>query len=204
MTLVRALVAVPLVLALTATGRAHAESGTPPQAEGSGALDALLSPEVTVRVGALFPMFLIYEIPGPMVGLTLGWPMNEHLQVIGRVEAGAVFFEGAQRYMGTLGAGFRATPWPRWPVSPWLQVGLGTTGYVERIGIVLPERVATAVDVGGLLTADVALGARIAERWELGVGWDHIVWPLPYYEVYTGTESQPYRGNAMAWIGVHL
>lgn len=195
----RPLVAVPLVLALTVADRAHAGDDVAPR-EGSGPW----SPGVTLRLGAVLPVFVIYEFPGPMAGVTLGWRVSERTQVVARGELGALFFQGAQRYLGTLGAGARFSPVPRWVVSPWVQLGLGATGYLERISIELPERAVRSTDLGGLLVANLSIGTRIAQRWEFGVGWDHIVWPLPYYNVYKGSESLPYRGNIMAWLGVQL
>lgn len=198
------LVAGLLVAASALAGPAHAQDETSnPKAEG-GWLQALGSPDITLRTGVVLPVFLIYELPGPLLGLTLEWPTSEHVHVVARAELGATFFDGSQRYLGKLGAGARLTPWPGALVSPWVQLGLGTTGYVERIGVVLPERVASATDVGVLLTADAAIGARFGRRWEIGLSWDHIIWPLPYYEVYSGAESLPNRGTAVLWLGMAL
>ena len=149
-------------------------------------------------------MFLIYENPGPLAGVSVGWRAAKHIDLVARGEFGALFFDGIQRYLGKLGAGARFSPWPRSPVSPWVQIGLGTTAHVERAGVVLPERTVSGTDVGAVFTADVAIGVRIVQRLEIGVGWDHIVVPWSYYDVYTGTESLPNRGYAMAWLGVKL
>ncbi|MBX3198948.1 MAG: hypothetical protein KF850_35570 [Labilithrix sp.] len=162
------------------------------------------SPEVTLRAGAVFPMFLIYENPGPLVGVTLGWRLARPLQLVARGEAGALFFDGIQRYQAKLGAGVRLMPWPRAPMSPWVQLGLGTTAHAERASVVLPERTASATELGAVITADAAVGVRIAQRIEIGLGWDHIIVPWSYYNVYTGNESDPHRGYALAWFGVKL
>jgi len=210
----RSFAALAWVLATTATEPASAETGSAERASmedgsaelerGGGALEALGAPHATLRVGVLLPMFLIYELPGPLAGVALEWPISERLGVVARGELGALFFDGSQRYVGKLGVGIRVAPWPRSPVAPWALLGLGAAGYAERISVVLPERVASATDLGGSLTADLAVGVHFLQRWELGVGWDHIIWPLPYYETYQGTESLPNRGTALVWLGVQL
>jgi hypothetical protein len=192
----RFLLAVLWGLSLMGARRAHAEPG--PSESGKDA------PEVTLRAGVVFPMFLIYEIPGPLAGVTVGWRPGRHLQLVARGEAGALFFDGAQRYLAKVGAGVRASPWPNAPVSPWLQLGLGATGHVEHVSMVLPERKVSTTDFGVEVTADVAIGVRILRRFEFGVGWDHILLPTSYYQVYTGSESVPNRGYASAWLGVKL
>ncbi|WP_158513106.1 hypothetical protein [Myxococcus hansupus] len=149
-------------------------------------------------------MFLIYEIPGPLVGVTVGWQLGRHFQLVAQGEVGAVFFDGAQRYLTKVGGGIRASPWPNSPVSPWLQLGGGATGHVERVSLVLPQRTVSATDFGAELTADIAIGVRISHRLDVGVGWDHIVLPASFYKVYTGSESLPNRGYATAWLGVKL
>ncbi|MCP3063675.1 hypothetical protein LXT21_33365 [Myxococcus sp. K38C18041901] len=68
----------------------------------------------------------------------------------------------------------------------------------------LLQRTASATDFGAVLSADAAIGVRILQRFEFGVGWDHIVLPTSYYKVYTGSESVPNRGYASAWLGVAL
>jgi hypothetical protein len=128
--------------------------------------------------------------------------MSERTQVVASADTGMLLASGARRYLGSLGVGVRVSPWRRGPL--WVQLGLGTTGYVERIGVVLPERMVSATDVGAVLTGDLAVGVRIVQRWEVAVGYDHIVWPLPYYKVYAGSESLPFRGAGMVWIGRQL
>ncbi|MBX3219048.1 MAG: hypothetical protein KF795_00935 [Labilithrix sp.] len=200
-TLGRLLFALPLLLGMGLTRQAHAEADSPQR---SGRLDVLRSPEVTVRAGAVFPMFLIYENPGPLAGVTLGWRLAQRLELVARGEAGALFFDGIQRYQAKLGVGVRLMPWPKWPVSPWVQLGVGTTAHAERVGVVLPERTASATDFGAVVTADASLGVRIVQRFEVGLGWDHIVVPWSYYSVYMGNEADPHRGYALAWFGVKL
>lgn len=170
---------------------------------GEGAI-AKRTPEVTLRAGAVLPMFVIYEFPGPLAGVTVAWPLGRHLQVAARAEVGALFFQGAQRYVGKIGPGLRVSPWATAIVSPWAQIGLGTTAHLERITVVLPQRTASATDVDAVVTADIALGVRVHQRFEFSVGWDHIVLPWSYYRVYTGTESLPNRGYLTASIGWRL
>lgn len=83
----RSLVAVPLVLSLVLARHAHAE----PEHTESDANDGksapatdTRSPEVTLRGGAIFPMFLIYEFPGPLAGVTVGWQLGRHFQLTAR------------------------------------------------------------------------------------------------------------------------
>lgn len=169
-------------------------------AHGADANPDLRSPEITVSVGAVLPVFVVYEFPGPWASVSAAWKLHPHAQLVASADLGVMFASGARRYIGSMGAGIRVAPWRN---GPWAQLGLGTMGFVERIGILLPERTVTATDVGVKLTADLALGARVG-AWEFAVGWDHFIVPLHYYEHYTGDESLPYRGNFMAWFGRQL
>lgn len=164
---------------------------------------------ITVNLGAAFPVFLLYEVPGPLASVALAWPLwREQVQFVASADLGMVFADGLRRYSAGLGAGVRVAPGRRGPV--WLRLGLGTTGWVERVGVILPERSASATDVGALLTANIALGLQSPARsgllrgWELGLGWNHNLLPSPFYQSYTGTEAQPNRGTAMVWLGRQL
>lgn len=186
-----ALVGAALVLALS--GAARAEGMAPGRT-------AWRHPEITVRAGAVFPMFLIYEVPGPLAGVDLRWRVVPHLEVVASAEVGAMFADGARRYLASLGAGVRAAPWRQ---GPWLQLGLGTAGFVERIGLVLPERMISSTDTGLELTAELGLGARV-RQWELAISYDRILRRSPYYRRYDGVggdEAQPFDGIAMVTLG---
>ncbi|MBX3159661.1 MAG: hypothetical protein KF773_27070 [Deltaproteobacteria bacterium] len=156
---------------------------------------------ITVGLGAALPMFVIYEFPGPLANVTLGWDIHAHAQVVASAGAGALHLDGSRRYHGKLGAGVRGFPWRRGPL--WGQLGFGLNGYVERTGIVLPERRVSATDLGAQLTADAAVGVAVC-GWEVAVGFDFILVPTRYYTSYTGDESLPNRGMAVAWIGRQL
>lgn len=185
-----------LVLIASLTGGAEAGPG-----EGSRALATLRSADVTVSAGAVLPLLLLFEYPGPAAAVTLAWRLTERTQLVASVDIGGVHADGRRRYLGSLGVGVRASPWQRGPL--WAQLGLGTTGFVERIGVVLPDRMVRATDVGAALTTDLALGVRVA-RWEVAIGYDHIVWPRHYYQVYGGSAAVPFRGTGMVWVGRQL
>ena len=160
---------------------------------------ALGAPTVTVRAGARVPLVRLY-IGGPAAGVSLDWALTPHTQVVASADAGLFLADGARRYLGVLGAGVRVAPWRR---GPWLQVGLGTTGHIERIGVVLPGKTIRSTDTGVVLTGDLRVGVS-ARRWEIAVGWDHILRLTPYYQRYEGEEELPFWGTAMAWVGRQL
>lgn len=190
------MIVLAICLVLTASRAAEA---TP---EGTTSFTVLRAPDtITVGLGAALPMFVIYEFPGPLANVTLGWDINAHAQVVASANVGVLHADGSRRYHGKLGAGVRGFPWTRGPL--WGQLGLGLNGYVERTGIVLPERMVSATDFGAQLTADAAIGVTM-RGWELAVGFDFILVPTRYYSNYTGNESLPNRGMAVAWIGRQL
>jgi hypothetical protein len=191
----RLVVAACLVLA------ASREAGASPDERGGG-FTVLRRPDtITVGLGAALPMFVTYEYPGPLAGVALGWDINAHAQLVASTNVGVLHADGSRRYHGKLGVAVRGIPWTRGPL--WGQLGLGLNGYVERVGVVLPERMVTSTDFAGQLTADGAIGVTV-HGWELAVGFDLIFVPTHYYSQYEGDESLPNRGMAVAWIGRQL
>lgn len=191
---IRLVLAIGMILAASRAAEANPDE--------RASFTVLRAPDtITIGLGAALPMFVTYEYPGPLATVTLGWDINAHAQVVASADLGMLHADGSRRYHGKLGAGVRAFPWKRGPL--WGQLGLGLNGYVERIGIVLPERMVSATDVGAQLTADAAIGVT-ALGWELAVGFNFILVPTHYYSNYIGDESLPNRGMAVAWIGRQL
>lgn len=187
------LAAPALVLGLAAPAAADDD-------EGRGPLARIGSPDVTVQAGAVLPLLLLYEFPGPFAGVSVEWRTRWPAWLVAGADVGVVHADGSRRYLGSLGAGVRLRPRRN---GPWVQLGLGVTGFVERVGLVLPDRVVRATDTGAILTGDVALGVRVM-RWELAVSYDHVLAPKPFYETYMGSEALPLVGAAMAWFGREL
>ncbi|MDI1432687.1 hypothetical protein [Polyangium sorediatum] len=181
---------IPLILALTWSAEARADE--------RGKLHALVPENVTVTAGALFPTFLIYENPGPWVGAEVGWRTSAHTQVVANAGMSVIWTQGSQRYLGPLGVSLRVFPWEN--VGPWAQVGLGAIPYVEQMSVLLPQRIASATDVGATLTAKVQIGARFW-GFDLGLGVDFNLLPSPFYEKYTGIETLPWDNTFMVWLG---
>lgn len=170
--------------------------------EDRGGFTVLRRPDaITVGLGVALPMFVTYEYPGPLASVSVGWKINAHAQLVAGTNVGMLHADGSRRYHGKLGVGVRASPWAHGPL--WGRLGLGLNGYVERIGIVLPERMVTSTDFGAQLTADAMIGVDV-RGWELAIGFDFIVVPTHYYSHYQGDESLPNRGMAVAWIGRQL
>jgi len=126
---------------------------------------------VAAQVGVLAPIFFLYERPGAVAAATVAWQVRPWLAPLVSVDVGYLSWGGARRTTGSLGAGVRL--WPSVGARPWIQLGLGVTGYREHIGVDLPQRRIRAVDLGGALTADVAVGLRLTRRWELTASYDH-------------------------------
>lgn len=156
--------------------------------------------QVTVGVGAALPLFQLYEVPGPLLAVTGGWRLGEQLQIVASIDAAMLIADGARRYVGSVGAALRVTPW-NGPV--WLQLGAGFTGHVERIGVVLPERMVENTDAGAIVTSDIAIGVRV-RGWELHIAYDRVLVPWTFYEIYNGVESLPFDGTGKVWIGRQL
>lgn len=162
--------------------------------------DGRRSPSITVGAGAVLTLFLPYEFPGPWLSASVAWPIREHLELVASADTGVIVAAGSTRFLGGLGGGVRVSPW--WRI--WGQLGLGMTGYVERIGLVLPDREVRATDVGVALTGDVSIGFRVTRRWEIVVGYDHqLLWTGPE-KMEIGTETLPHIGTGMLSIGRQL
>ena len=159
-------------------------------------------PRITVRAGAVLPMFLPYEFPGPLVAVSAAWPLRDHLQVVATVDTGVLAAAGTTRIMTGLGVGVRATA-PR-PVPLWAQLGVGVTGYVERIGVELPAREVTATDLGAALTLDAAIGIRFPWRWELVIAYDQQLVTSEPGDILPERETLTYVGTASVTIGREL
>jgi hypothetical protein len=127
-------------------------------------------PSVTVNAGAVLPMFLLYEKPGPWVGTSLAWSMRDRVELVASADTGVLVAIGATRFLVSLALGARISPSRCVPL--WVQLGVGVTGFVERIGVVLPERTLRAIDRGIALTGDLAIGVRVTPRWEIVVAYD--------------------------------
>lgn len=84
-----------------------------------------------------------------------------------------------------------------------MQLGLGATGYIERIGVTLPMRNVSATDRIGLLTANLGIGVLIAQRWEIALHYEQNL-ELDFYKVYQGSETLPFRGIGKFSIGRKL
>lgn len=170
------------------------------------ALAVLRSPDtLTVSVGTIFPLVLPYETGalgpfGPCVGASLGWRVNGHAKVVTSANAGMLFADGLRRYTGSLDVGLRVAPWRR---GLWLGFGLGVTAFVEKIGVALPDRMASATDPGFMVTGDLRIGVDVG-KWELALGYDHVLRTSPYYKLYDGDEELPFWGTFMVWTGRRL
>jgi hypothetical protein len=60
--------------------------------------------------------------------------------------------------------------------------------------VVLPGKTIRSTDTGVVLTGDLRVGVS-ARRWEIAVGWDHILRLTPYYQRYEGEEELPFWGD---------
>jgi hypothetical protein len=163
-------------------------------------------PTVTVNAGAMLPVFLLYESPGPWVGASVVWARDEHVQLVASSDVGLLAVSGSTRIPLSVGCGARFTAHRRVPL--WVQLGVGLTGYVERIGVALPERTLRETDRGAALTADLAIGLRITRRWELAVGYDHqLLSSEPSTiapRVRQPHETLPFLGTATVSVGSRL
>ncbi len=188
------LAAAPLVFALAARS-AHAADPPPDDRSWS---DALVPDTVSIVVGAQLPMLLIYEAPGPLLGVEVGWRLSPVTELIANVGLGVLWETGTQRYVIPIGIGVRVTPWE---VGPWFHLALGTTPWLEHIGIVLPERDIGITDGGATMTIAAKLGVDLW-GWDIGVGYEHNLLPSPFYEHYKGDETLPWLGSFVAWVGI--
>lgn len=183
-----------------------APSFAAPAVDGGGGADAQArtepprAPSITVSAGAVLPLFLPYEFPGPWMEASLAWPLRDRLQLAMNAGTGALVATGSTRILGSLGGGVRYSPW--WRI--WGQLGVGATGYVERIGVVLPERDVRATDHGVALTGDLAIGVRVTPRWEIALRYDHQLLSTGTEMTQPGNESLPYTGTGMLSIGRKL
>lgn len=160
------------------------------------------APTITISAGAVYPFFLLFEVPGPLVQGWLAWPVHEHVDLVATVDTGFVIKSGVTRFLGALGGGVRLVASRRVPV--WAQVGLGATGYVERIGIMLPARDVRAVDHGAMLTSDFAIGVSVAS-WQFAISYHrNLAISGPQDALYHGEEGQRFDGTAMVSIGRQL
>lgn len=190
------------MLASTSTARPAAAQSEPTAERGRSARSSWRSPAITVSAGAVFPLFLLFEVPGPMVQVSLAWPLRSHLDLVASAETGFVLKSGVIRFPGSIGGGVRATISRRVPV--WAQLGLGVTGYVERIGVMLPARDLHAYDTGAMVTSDLAIGVTAA-RWQLAIAYHrNLAVSGPQDEVYHGEEGQRFDGTMMVTIGRRL
>lgn len=96
---------------------------TPPVAERHWS-EALVPSRVSIIAGALFPMFLIYETPGPLIGVEVGWDLSTRTTLLANVGLGVVWETGTECYLIPIGLSLRVLPWE---VGPWLQFGVGAT-----------------------------------------------------------------------------
>jgi hypothetical protein len=163
-------------------------------------------PEVTVNAGAVLPVFLLYESPGPWVAASVVWAKDEHVQLVANADVGVLAVSGATRIPMSIGAGARVTAHRYVPV--WVQLGVGLTVYVERIGVALPERTLRETDRGAALTADLAIGLRVTRRWEVVVGYDHQLVSSELSAIAPRVrqphETLPFLGTAMISVGRQL
>lgn len=183
-----------LVLVLTSGGDARA-------AEGKSALEVLRPTDLRVTAGTFFPGFLIYESPGPMAGVEVGWRTGTNTSLVANLGGGATWITGSTRVFAPVGLTLRVHPWQRGPL--WIQAGIGSMPYLETVSLTLPERTASATYLGATLTTKLALGVRVA-GWEFGVGSDANLLPSPFYTTYTGDESVPWNNTFIVWIGRQL
>lgn len=161
-----------------------------------------------VQAGTVLSVFLPYEFPGPWGGAAIAWPVSARTRVVASADLGAVFASGSTRVLMSVGLGARVAPSPCVPV--WAQLGVGVTGYVERIGVVLPARDVTAVDGGVAATVDLAIGVALTSRWEVAFTYDHRMLssgPGPTWvaaEALHQRETLSYVGSATLSFGVKL
>lgn len=157
------------------------------------------APAITVRAGSVLPMFILYEYPGAMAAGTFAWRVHERIELVATTDLGVLVTSGATRFLHSLGVGARITQW-----RCWAQLGLGVTGYVERIGVVLPARTVRTVDRGAALTADLAIGFRITPKLDFAIEYDHqLAWTGPNRRR-DDHETLPHVGTALATFGWRL
>ncbi len=176
-----------------------AMASAPPRGDGVG--PRWPRPTYAIGVGAQVSLFLVYELPGPWLTAAARWPIARRLELVAGADAGLLYATGSTRFTGSLGGAGRLTPAPRVPI--WLQLGLGVSGFTERMSVVFPDRAVRTTDVGAALTGDVAIGVRV-RRWQLALAWKHQLVSTEPEEAEIGTETLRHRGTLGIAIGRDL